>query len=73
MYGHLNIKFVPVIPKSKPSLMQFGTADTHPVPLFLIELHVNMFTKSRTLHVSLHDFPVISSTFFSDLHKSRFG
>ena len=73
MHGNHNDKFVPVIPKSKTSLMQFYTADTHPVPLFIHELHINLFTKNRTLHVSTHDFPMVFSTFFSDLDKSRFG
>ena len=73
MHGNHNDKFVPVIPKSKTSLMQFYTADTHPVPLFIHELHINLFTKNRTLHVSIHDFPMVFSTFFSDLDKSRFG
>jgi hypothetical protein len=64
---------VPVISKSKPILMQFDIGDIHPVPLFTHELHINLFSKSRTLHVSLHDSFVVFSTFFPDLDKSRFG
>jgi hypothetical protein len=54
---------VPKLSISKQSLMQTDTGDIHPVPLFISELHINLFSKSRTLHVSLHDSFVVFSTF----------
>jgi hypothetical protein len=44
--------------------MRFYTGDIQEVSLFTHELHTDLFSNSRALHVIMHDSLVLFSTFF---------
>ena len=45
--------------------MKLDIGDTHQVSLFVLEFHINLSSKTRSLHARVHHSLVLFATYFS--------